>query len=223
MTKFFYLSRNVCGVLVDYKDIFLDITTETEVLHYLGFWTTPYGNMQAAMKLFMDRTLRAKDAIQGHPLAPRQAVEIFASKTVGNFRYLATVPWKRRDLNRLDRYWRQGYKTVWKLNTTLAIIARTLNAHGDRCMKTKDVALCIMEDDLQRAMKKWLCTSKEELTSETATHTWDDTVDNVWHRLAASDHLLDLKSWKTGPPWSDISKRPMGSSVVRRNNSQEIW
>ena len=36
-----------------------------------------------------------------------------------------------------------------------------------------------MEIDLQRVMKEWLCTSKEELTKEEAAHTWDDTVDNV--------------------------------------------
>ena len=47
---------------------------------------------------------------------PRQAVEVFAAKAVGNFRYLATAPWSKRDLDRLDRYWRQGYKTAWKLN-----------------------------------------------------------------------------------------------------------
>ena len=46
-------------------------------------------------------------------------------------------------------------------------------------MQTKDVAHCIMENDLQRAMKEWLCTSKEELTKEEAARTWDDTVDNV--------------------------------------------
>jgi hypothetical protein len=84
--------------------------------------------------------------------------------------------------------------------TTLAIIAHTLHVHVDRCMKTKDVAHCIMENDLQRAMKEWLCTSKEELTKEAAAHTWDDTVDNVWHRLAICDHLLDLRSWKAGDP-----------------------
>ena len=99
-------------VRVEYKDFPLDITPETESVRYLGFWATPNGNMQAAMKLVMDRTLRAKDAIQGHPLGPRQTVEIFAPKTVGKFRYLATAPWKRRDLTRLDRYWRQGYKTA---------------------------------------------------------------------------------------------------------------
>ncbi len=68
--------------------------------------------------------------------------------------------------------------------TTLTIISHTLYAHVDRCMQTKDVAHCIMENDLQRVMKEWLCASKEELTKEAAAHTWDDTVDNVWHRLA---------------------------------------
>jgi hypothetical protein len=63
--------------------------------------------------------------------------------------------------------------------TTLAIIVHTLHAHVDRCMQTKDVAHYIMENDLQRAMKEWLCTSKEELTKEVAARTWDDTVDNV--------------------------------------------
>ncbi len=33
-----------------------------------------------------------------------------------------------------------------------------------------------------------------------AARTWDETVDNVWHRLAACDHLLDLKSRKEGDP-----------------------
>jgi hypothetical protein len=87
--------------------------------------------------------------------------------------------------------------------TTLAIIAHTLHAHVDRCMKTKDVAHCIMENDLQRAMKEWLCTSKDELTKEAAARNWDDTVDNVCHRLAICDHLLDLKSWKAGDPHPD--------------------
>jgi hypothetical protein len=210
-------------VRISYKNIPLDITPETEAVCYLGFWATPNGNMQAAMQLVMDRTLRAKETIQDHPLGPKQEVQIFVAKVVGNFRYLATAPWKRRDLDRLDRYWRQGYKTVWKLNesvtdqpwttpknmvgmgytTTLAIITHTLHAHVDRLMNRKDVANCIMENDLQRVIKEWLYTSKDELTTEAAARTWDDTVDNVWHRLVICDHLLDLKSWKAGNPHPD--------------------
>ena len=47
--------------------------------------------------------------------------------------------------------------------TTLAILVHTLHAHVDRCMKTKDVAFHIMENDLKGAMQEWICTSKEEL------------------------------------------------------------
>jgi hypothetical protein len=107
-------------VRVAYKDIPLDITPETEEVCYLGFWSTPNGNMQTDMQLVMDRTLRVKETIQGHPWGPKQEVEIFTTKAVGNFRYLTTAPWKRRDLNRLDRYWRQGYNTTWKLNESVA-------------------------------------------------------------------------------------------------------
>ena len=151
-------------------------------------------------------------------------------------------------MDRLDRYCRQGYKTTWKLNesvvnqpwtapknmggmgytTTLTILAHTLHAHGDRCMRrtqigmfrpirmdhtnclqvtiknpssvTKDIAYHTMDSDLHRVMKEWLRTSKEELIREEAVRTWDETVDNVWHRLATCDHLLDLKSWKKGEP-----------------------
>jgi hypothetical protein len=90
-------NRNV-PVRVEYNNIPLDVTPETETVCYLGFWATPNGNMRAAMDLVVERTLRAKEAIQGHPLGPRQAVEVFAAKAVGNFRYLATAPWRKRTL-----------------------------------------------------------------------------------------------------------------------------
>jgi hypothetical protein len=219
-------NRNV-PVRVEDNNIPLDVTPETETVCYLGFWATPNGNMRTAMDLVVERTLRAKETIQGHPLGPRQAVEVFVTKAVGNFRYLATAPWRKRDWDRLDRYCRQGYKTAWKLNesvanhqwttpknmggmgytTTLVILAHTLHAHVDRCMRTKDVAYHLMTNDLHSAMKEWLYTSKEELTREAAARTSDETVDNVCHRLAACDHLLDLKSKKKGdpPPGQGIS------------------
>ena len=162
------------AVTVTYRDEPLTLTPESEAVRYLGFWATPNGNMKAAMDLVFERTIKAKETIQGHPLDPKQAIEVFAAKAVGNFRYLATAPWKRRDLDRLDRLWRQGYKTAWKLNestanhpwtspkdmggmgytTTLAVIAHTLHAHVDRCMQTEDVACQIMKNNLQRAMQE---------------------------------------------------------------------
>ena len=88
----------------------------------------------------------------------------------------------------MDRYCRQGYKTVWTLNesianqswttpqnmggmgytTTLAILAHTPHTHVDRCMRTKNVAYHIMDNDLHKSMKGWFCTSKEELITESA-------------------------------------------------------
>jgi hypothetical protein len=84
--------------------------------------------------------------------------------------------------------------------TTLAVIAHTLHAHVDRCMQTEDVACQIMRNDLQRAMREWLCTSKAEMTREAEARSWDETTGNVWHRLATCDHLLDTDSWKHGEP-----------------------
>jgi len=37
----------------------------------------------------------------------------------------------------------------------------------------------MMKNDLDRAMKDWLCTSKEELTVEVEARSWDETIDNV--------------------------------------------
>jgi hypothetical protein len=94
--------------------------------------------------------------------------------------------WKPRDLERLDQYWRQGYKTAWKLNkstatqpwttpknmgamgynTTTTVLTHTLHAHVDRCLKTEYVACQIMKNNLKRAMRQRLCTSKAELTLE---------------------------------------------------------
>jgi ribonuclease HI len=199
----------------------LPIAPESESVRYLGFWATPNGNMQAAKDLVYDRTLRAKEAIQGHPLDYKQAMATFSAKAVGNFRYLAAItPWRQRELDRLDRYWRQGFKTAWRLNegtadhpwttpknmagmgytSTLAILSHALHAHIERCMKTEDVACQMMKNDLDRAMKDWRCTSKEELTAEAEARSWDETIDNVWLRMAMCDHLLEFKTWRQDDP-----------------------
>ena len=57
-----------------------------------------------------------------------------------------------------------------------------------------------MKNNLQRAMQEWLCTSKTEMTREVEAKSWDETTDNVWHRLDTCDHLLDIESWKHGDP-----------------------
>ena len=67
-------------------------------------------------------------------------------------------------------------------------------------MKTEDVARQMMKNDLDRAMKDWLCTSKEELTGEAEARSWDETIDNVWLRMAMCDHLLEFKTWRQDDP-----------------------
>ena len=106
--------------------------------------------------------------------------------------------------------------------TTLAVIAHTLHAHVDRCMQTEDVACQIMKNNLQRAMQDWLCTSKTEMTRETEARSWDETTVNVWHRLSACDHLLDIESWKHGdpPPWAGYLLRDCYQTLT---NSQETY
>jgi hypothetical protein len=152
----------------------LPIAPESEEVRYLGFWATPNGNMQAAKDLVYGRTLRAKESIQGHPLDYKQAMATFSAKVVGNFRYLAAItPWNQRELDRLDRYWRQGFKTECRLNevttdhpwttlknmagmgytSTLTILSHALHAHIEWYMKTEDVACQMMKNDLDRAMK----------------------------------------------------------------------
>jgi len=65
-------------------------------------------------------------------------------------------------------------------------------------MKTEDVARQIMQNDLDRAMKDWLCTSKEDLKDEAGARSWDETIDNVWLRMSMCDHLLEPRSSKLG-------------------------
>jgi hypothetical protein len=92
-------------VKVTYIDEPLTITPESEAVRYLGFWSTPNGNMKSAMDLVFERTHKVKETIQDHPLHPKQAIEVFEAKAVGNFQYLTTAPRRRRGVDRLDRLW----------------------------------------------------------------------------------------------------------------------
>ncbi len=77
------------------------------------------------------------------------------------------------------------------------------------------------------------------MTRETEVRSWDETTGNVWHRLTACDHLLDIESWKHGdpPPGQDISfttptrhlrilKRRIEEilvTLVRHQDPHQIW
>jgi hypothetical protein len=59
-------------------------------------------------------------------------------------------------------------------------------------------------DRTRRAKKSiqghWLCTSKEELTGEVEARSRDETIDNVWLRMAMCDHLFEFKTWRQDDP-----------------------
>jgi hypothetical protein len=98
-----------------------------------------------------------------------------AAKAIGNFRDLAVVtPWRRRELHRLYRYWRQGFTTARRLHesaadhpwttpkdwagmgytTALTVLSHVLHTYIERCMKTEDVSYQMMRNDLNRDMKE---------------------------------------------------------------------
>jgi hypothetical protein len=78
-----------------------------------------------------------------------------------------------RELDRLDKYWRQGFKTVWRLNertsdhprttpknmtgmgytTTLDVLSHSLHTYIEHCMKTENVEHQMMRNDRDRSMK----------------------------------------------------------------------
>jgi hypothetical protein len=71
------------AVTVTYRDEPLTLTPESEAVRYLGFWATPNGNMKAAMNLVFERTIKAKETIQGHPLDPKQANRSLCGESSG--------------------------------------------------------------------------------------------------------------------------------------------
>jgi hypothetical protein len=84
-------------------------------------------------------------------------------------------------------------------------------------MKTEDVAYQMMRNDLTRTMKDWLCISKEEMTREAEARSWDGTIDNVCHRMAICDHLLEFKTWR------HVDPKPLrGISIATTTRHQRI-
>ena len=63
--------------------------------------------------------------------------------------------------------------------TTLAVMSHSLHVYIERCMKTRDVTHQIMQNELHRAMKDWMYTSKAEMTLEAAARSWGESTDNV--------------------------------------------
>ena len=110
--------------------------------------------------------------------------------------------------------------TGMEYTTTLAVLSHDLYTYVERCMKTEDVSHQMTRNDLDRVMKEWLCTSKEEMTREAEARSWDETVDNVWHRIAMCDHLLEFKTWRHDDP---KPLRGISYATICQNNSGNYY
>jgi len=202
-------------IQVTYNGNQVRTTKEGETVRYLGFYATPNGNMQDSVNRVFQRTKEATEIIEGHHLVHEEALQIFISKAIGTFRFLSPlIPWTEADLNKLSQKWTQAYKTAWRLPfstaslpfvgptdegllqnpTPIPILGQTLHAHIARCTKQDDTTCAILRLALARAKQTWLCLSWTELIQEAEAREWDDTLDNVWLRLAACDNYTGMET-----------------------------
>jgi hypothetical protein len=93
------------------------------------------------MDLVFERTLKAKETIQGHPLDSKQTIEVFEEKAVGMYGNSTKALKITRGRHR--RIW-----GVWDIPQPWS----SLPTHVDRCVQTEDVDCQIMKNNLQRTM-----------------------------------------------------------------------
>ncbi len=87
--------------------------------------------------------------------------------------------------------------------TTMTVLTHTLPVTTDTWwMRTENVSCLIVKNDLSTEMWEWLCTSKSESTLELETHSWDDTLIYIWHRITVYDRILNIQLRKNGDPQS---------------------
>jgi hypothetical protein len=202
-------------IKVTYNGNQVRTTKEGETVRYLGFYATPNGNMQDSVNRVFQKTKEATEIIEGHHLEHEEALQIFISKAIGTFRFLSPlIPWTEANLNKLSQKWTQAYKTAWRLPlstaslpfvgptdegllqnpTPIPILGQTLHAHIARCTKQDDTTCAILRLALARAKQTWLCLSWTELIQEAEAREWDDTLDNIWLRLAACDKYTGMET-----------------------------
>jgi hypothetical protein len=202
-------------IKVTYNGNQVRTTKEGETVRYLGFYATPNGNMQDSVNRVFQKTKEATEIIEGNHLEHEEALEIFISKAIGTFRFLSPlISWTEANLNKLSQKWTQAYKTAWCLPlstvslpfvgptdegllqnpTPIPILGQTLHAHIARCTKQDDTTCAILRVALARAKQTWLCLSWTELIQEAEAREWDDTLDNIWVRLAACDKYTGMET-----------------------------
>jgi len=62
-----------------------------DACRYLGYWGTGNGDKRATKEVVRQKIIPARDLIKCHPLTPELATELFTSKGMGVFRFLAAL------------------------------------------------------------------------------------------------------------------------------------
>ena len=185
-----------------------------EPCRYLGFWATADGDMNKTKEIVFQKTELAVEMLEGHPLPPDLAVELFKSKALGVFRYSAPfVPWTEQELERLKILWCKGYKRCWKvpygtasaafilpqglgLPTPLAILAQASLQHIERIRAQGGWQQEQLFKEMQAAIAQKACGSWQDLQEEMRLWKWDHIHTSKWLRTAKMLNMLDLSiSW----------------------------
>jgi len=84
----------------------------------LGHWKRRYESNQGSVQA-KDRC--STDLIKCHPLTPELATELFTSKGMGVFRFLAAlIEWSENELSDVKQMCVQAYKNAWLLPRSTA-------------------------------------------------------------------------------------------------------
>ena len=72
--------------------------------------------MIVTKKVVREKAKAARDLMKCHPLSPKLATELFASKGIGAFRFSAAlIEWSKSELDILSKIWVQAYKNAWQM------------------------------------------------------------------------------------------------------------
>ena len=75
----------------------------------------------------------------------------------------------------------------------MAILWETTSRHIERALHHDDVARQIIRTELEVALDLWTCTSWQDLVDEAALRSWQEARQNMFLRLAKSNHMCRMK------------------------------
>jgi hypothetical protein len=76
----------------------------------------------------------------------------------------------------------------------MAILWETTSRHIERALRHDDVSRQIIRKELETVLDLWTCTSWQDLVDETALRSWEETRQNMFLRLAKSNHVCRMRA-----------------------------